>query len=76
MQVANFGAKHGGEWAPSRRNPGSLFVCSKQKAATWENGRGARSLYRDQLRVRALQVKAAGCPAMALCENLKAALMA
>ena len=38
MQVANFGAKHGGEWAPSRRNLGSLFVCSKQKAATWENG--------------------------------------
>src|SRR5580692_3320809 len=31
MQVANFGAKHGGEWAPSRRNLGSLFVCSKQK---------------------------------------------
>ena len=35
------GAKHGGEWEPSRRNLGSLFVCSKQKAATWENGRGA-----------------------------------
>ena len=27
MHVANFGAKHGGEWAPSRRNLGSLFVC-------------------------------------------------
>jgi hypothetical protein len=48
MQVANFGAKHGGEWAPSRRNLGSLFVCSKQKAATWENGRGAQSFDRDQ----------------------------
>ena len=55
MQVANFGAKHGGEWAPSRRNLGSLFVCSKQKAATWENGRGAQSLYRDQLRVRRIR---------------------
>ena len=50
MQVANFGAKHGGEWAPSRRNLGSLFVCSKQKAATWENGRGAQSFDRDQRR--------------------------
>jgi len=34
MQVANFGTKHGGEWAPSRRNPGSLFVRPKEKAAT------------------------------------------
>src|SRR5215471_17161431 len=25
MQVANLGAKHGAEWAPSRRNLGSLF---------------------------------------------------
>jgi hypothetical protein len=41
MQVANFGAKHGDEWAPSRRSLGSLFVCSQQKAATWENGSGA-----------------------------------
>jgi hypothetical protein len=32
MQVANFSAKHGGEWASSRRNLGSLFVCSKQKS--------------------------------------------
>jgi hypothetical protein len=32
MQVANFGANHGGEWAPYRRNLGSLFVCSKQKS--------------------------------------------
>ena len=47
-EVANFGAKHGGEWAPSRRNLGSLFVCFKQKAATWENGRGAQSFDRDQ----------------------------
>jgi hypothetical protein len=34
MLVANFGAKHGGEWAPSRRNLGSLFVCPKQKVAS------------------------------------------
>jgi hypothetical protein len=31
MQVGSFGAKHGREWAPSRRNLGSLSVCSKQK---------------------------------------------
>src|SRR5215472_8402768 len=33
MLALNFGTKHGGEWAPSRRNLGSLFVCPKQKAA-------------------------------------------
>jgi hypothetical protein len=32
MQVANFGAKHGGEWAPSWRNLGGSFVRSNQKA--------------------------------------------
>jgi hypothetical protein len=31
MQVANFGTKHGGEWAPSWRNLGDSFVHSKQK---------------------------------------------
>jgi hypothetical protein len=36
MQVANFGTKHGGEWAPPRRNLGSLFVRPKEKSC----GRG------------------------------------
>ena len=31
MQVANFGTKHGGGWAPSWRNLSDSFVYSKQK---------------------------------------------
>jgi hypothetical protein len=31
--IANFGAKHGGEWAPSRRNLGSLLSRSTARAA-------------------------------------------
>jgi hypothetical protein len=40
MLVANFDTKHGGEWAPSRRNLGSLFVCPEQKAARHVDDRG------------------------------------
>jgi hypothetical protein len=51
MLVVNFGTKHGGEWAPSRRNLGSLFVCPKQKAAGYVDDRDVIELI-DDVRLR------------------------
>src|SRR5262245_53882397 len=55
MQVVNFGAKHGSEWAPSRRNLGRLFVCTKHKSYDLAEWSGAPNGSRSTTRVRRIK---------------------
>jgi hypothetical protein len=49
MQAANFCSKHGGRWASPRRNLGSVFARSKQRAWTGcHPTRGKKELARSQ----------------------------